>query len=140
MGLALALALCESRLFSYLGRACQKALFIITGIPAAAKLDSETGFSVQHKKCGAGTVGLPVCITWAVHFDDGEIHTYTEAQLREKCGVFEVTLGMPVQHKERGAGTVEVDATGQVHYDLENFLVECKKKRSGFVLFRQRIR
>ena len=75
-----------------------------------------------------------------MHFDNGENHTYTEAQLREKFGVSQVTLGMPVQHKERGPGTVGADAAGQVHYGLEKFLAICKKKRSRFVMFRQRIR
>ena len=111
-----------------------------TGIPAAAKLGSETGLTVQHKKRGPGTVGLPVSTKWAVHFENGEVHTYTKAQLSSKFGVSKITPGASVQHKTRGTGTVGADKTGKVYYSLEKFLAVCKKKRSRFVMFRQKIR
>ena len=95
---------------------------------------------MQHHRLGAGSVGLAVSTRWAVHFDNGEVHTYTKTQLKEKFGIAEVTLGMPVQHKVRGPGTAGVSATDQVDYSLEKFLAICKKKRSRFVIFRQKIR
>ena len=43
---------------------------------------------------------------WAVQFDDGAVHRYTDQQLLEKFGVTEATPSTIVQHSSRGSGSV----------------------------------
>ena len=71
-----------------------------------------------------GSVAGSVAKAWAVEYDSGERHRYSNEQMQQKFGLTDIRPGMAVEHNLRGRGTVRREnVTPHLHPTLAYTMV-----------------